>query len=50
MWGQGGFALSPYMREVLAARNASSDKRYEEEQGGNGQPAQNPALLSLIHI
>lgn len=32
MWGQGGFGLSPYMRDVLAARNAGSDKRYEEDQ------------------
>lgn len=48
MFQRGGFALSPYMREVLAARNASSDKRYDAEQGGNGQPAQNPVLMDHL--
>lgn len=39
----GGFKLSPYLRQILAARNKASDAQY-----GNGQPAQNPKLMGYL--
>lgn len=39
----GGFGLSKYMRDILAARNKASDAQHS-----NGQPPQNPNLMRYL--